>query len=124
MVTKPAPLWDALSQQCPTREVLARIGDKWTVLVITALSPHPQRRFSELRRDIEGISQKMLTQTLRGLERDGLVTRQVEPTVPVTVRYALTERGQSLARVLSAVRAWAYEQMDDIEASRHNYDTR
>ena len=66
----------------------------------------------------------MLTQALRGLERDGLVTREVEPTVPVTVRYALTERGQSLARVLDAVRAWAYEQMDDIEASRQDYDTR
>ena len=122
MVTDSAPRWDALSQQCPTRDVVARIGDKWTVLVITALSPHSDRRFSELRRDIEGISQKMLTQTLRALERDGLVTRTVEPTVPVTVRYALTARGTSLAAVVSEIRTWAYANIEDIQASRREHD--
>lgn len=118
------PYWDALSQDCPTREVLARIGDKWTVLVVTVLDAHTSRRFSQLRRDIEGISQKMLTQTLRALERDGLVNRNVEATVPVTVRYSLTDTGTSLARVLDHVRAWAYDNMDAIETARGNYDTR
>jgi DNA-binding HxlR family transcriptional regulator len=118
------PRWDALSQACPTREILARIGDKWTVLVVTVLDEHPTRRFSQLRRDVEGVSQKMLTQTLRALERDGLVDRQVEPTVPVTVRYSLTEQGRSLARVLDHVRAWAYTNMDTIEDARARYDKR
>ena len=119
-----APYWDALSQACPTREVLARIGDKWTVLVVTVLDAHASRRFAQLRRDIEGISQKMLTQTLRQLERDGLVHREVEATVPVTVRYSLTVPGRSLARVLDHVRAWAYANMDAIEAARRCYDAR
>ncbi|MFL5828767.1 MAG: winged helix-turn-helix transcriptional regulator, partial [Solirubrobacteraceae bacterium] len=73
--------WDMLKQQCPTRQVLTRIADKWTMLVITLLAEEEMLRFSELRRQIEGVSQKMLTQTLRGLERDGLVTRTVYPTV-------------------------------------------
>lgn len=126
MVTAPvhvqSPRWDALSQSCPTREVLGRIGDKWTVLVVSVLDAYSTRRFAELRRDIEGISQKMLTQTLRTLERDGLVDRQVEPTVPVTVRYSLTDRGRSLARVIDQVRAWAYSNMDAIERARQAYD--
>ncbi len=119
-----AARWDALSQQCPTREVLARIGDRWTVLVVTALEPQKNLRFSQLRRDIEGISQKMLTQTLRNLERDGLARREVEPTVPVTVRYSLTDRGRGLASVLTEVRAWAYTNMDAIVTSRQDYDGR
>lgn len=116
--------WDALSQRCPTREVLARIGDRWTVLIVTALEPHQNLRFSQLRRDIEGISQKMLTQTLRNLERDGLAQRDVEPTVPVTVRYSLTDRGRGLAAVLAQVRAWAYTNMGAIVTSRQDYDDR
>ena len=116
------PRWDALSQDCPTREVLARIGDKWTVLAVTVLDEHPGHRFSQLRRDIEGVSQKMLTQTLRALERDGLVRREVEATVPVTVRYSLTERGTTLARTLDAVREWAYANMSAITESRQAYD--
>jgi DNA-binding HxlR family transcriptional regulator len=122
--TNATPRWDALSQQCPTREVLARIGDKWTVLVVTALEPHDSLRFSALRREIEGISQKMLTQTVRQLERDGLVIREVEPTVPVTVRYSLTTEGHSLAGVVADVRAWAYAHMDDITEARRAYDLR
>jgi DNA-binding HxlR family transcriptional regulator len=118
----PRPRWDALAQACPTRDVLARIGDKWTVLVVTVLDAHEARRFAELRRDIEGISQKMLTQTLRALERDGLVDRDAQPTVPVTVRYSLTERGRTLARTLDPVRAWAYANMDAIEQARRRYD--
>jgi DNA-binding HxlR family transcriptional regulator len=115
--------WDMLKQQCPTRQVLTRIADKWTMLVITLLAEQEKLRFSELRRQIEGISQKMLTQTLRGLERDGLVTRTVYPTVPVTVEYRLTDLGRSLAETVSAIRSWAYANMDAIETARDRYDT-
>jgi DNA-binding HxlR family transcriptional regulator len=114
--------WDMLKQQCPTRQVLTRIADKWTMLVITLLSEEEMLRFSELRRQIEGVSQKMLTQTLRGLERDGLVTRTVYPTVPVTVEYRLTDLGRSLGETVGAIRSWAYSNMDEIEASRERYD--
>jgi DNA-binding HxlR family transcriptional regulator len=114
--------WDMLKQQCPTRQVLTRIADKWTMLVITLLSENQKLRFSELRRRIEGVSQKMLTQTLRGLERDGLVTRTVYPTVPVTVEYRLTDLGRSLGETVGAIRGWAYANMDDIEAARERYD--
>src|SRR5947209_6878485 len=114
--------WDMLKQQCPTRQVLTRIADKWTMLVITLLAEEEMLRFSELRRQIEGVSQKMLTQTLRGLERDGLVTRTVYPTVPVTVEYRLTDLGRSLGETVGAIRSWAYANMDEIEAARERYD--
>jgi DNA-binding HxlR family transcriptional regulator len=116
--------WDVLKQQCPTRQVLSRIADKWTMLVITLLAEEEMLRFSELRRQIEGISQKMLTQTLRGLERDGLVTRTVYPTVPVTVEYRLTDLGRSLGETVGAIQSWAYSNMDEIEAARERYDIR
>jgi DNA-binding HxlR family transcriptional regulator len=116
------PRWDMLKQACPTRQVLERIGDKWTTLVIASLTDVDALRFSELRRRIEGISQKMLTQTLRALERDGLVTRTVYPTVPVTVEYALTDLGRCLTDVVAAIRTWAYAHMDDITAARQSYD--
>jgi DNA-binding HxlR family transcriptional regulator len=116
--------WDMFRQQCPTRQVLTRIADKWTLLVLTLLAEDEKLRFSELRRQIEGISQKMLTQTLRGLERDGLITRTVYPTVPVTVEYRLTDLGLSLAETMDAVRRWAYANMDEIETARERYDTR
>jgi DNA-binding HxlR family transcriptional regulator len=103
-------------------KVLTRIADKWTMLVITLLAEEQKLRFSELRRQIEGVSQKMLTQTLRGLERDGLVTRTVYPTVPVTVEYRLTDLGRSLGETVSAIRTWAYAHMDEIEAARRHYD--
>jgi DNA-binding HxlR family transcriptional regulator len=109
--------FDVLDVACPTRQVLARIGDKWSMLVICALEPGT-RRFSELRRQIGGITQKMLTQTLRGLERDGLVTREAFPTVPVTVEYTLTPLGHSLAEAVDTLRSWAYAHMDDIETAR------
>jgi DNA-binding HxlR family transcriptional regulator len=116
--------WDMLKQQCPTRQVLTRIADKWTMLVITLLAEEDTLRFSELRRRIEGVSQKMLTQTLRGLERDGLVTRTVYPTVPVTVEYRLTDLGHSLGETVGAIRSWAYANMDEIETARERYDVR
>ena len=82
--------WDVMSVTCPTRQVLGRVADKWTMLVISALSAEDVLRFSALRRRVEGVSQKVLTETLRGLERDGLITRTAYPTVPVTVEYRLT----------------------------------
>jgi DNA-binding HxlR family transcriptional regulator len=118
----PDGVWDALNRACPTREVLSRIGDKWTMLVVTALAPHDHLRFSELRRHIDGITQKMLTQTLRTLERDGMVTRTVHPTVPVTVEYALTPLGRSLAEAVHVIRQWAYANMEEIQSSRERFD--
>jgi DNA-binding HxlR family transcriptional regulator len=112
--------WNMMSAACPTRQVLDRIADKWTMLVIVALQDGTLR-FSELRRGIEGISQKMLTQTLRALERDGMVERDVIPTVPVTVRYTLTPLGHSLADAVSVIRTWAYENMTTIEKARATY---
>jgi len=100
--------------------VLDRIADKWTMLVIVALE-HGTLRFSELRRSIDGITQKMLTQTLRALERDGLVEREVIATVPVTVRYSLTPLGHSLADAVGVIRTWAYTNMDAIDAARQAY---
>lgn len=116
--------WDALKADCPTRKVLAQIGDKWTMLVITALEGEDAVRFSELRRQIEGVSQKMLTQTLRALERDGLVTRTVYPTVPVTVEYRLTALGQSLTNAVDAIRDWAYGHMPEIERAQKEFDAK
>ncbi len=113
--------WDALKATCPTRQVLAHIGDKWTMLVITALEGDEAVRFSELRRRIEGVSQKMLTQTLRALERDGLVSRTVYPTVPVTVEYRLTALGRSLTQAIDAIRDWAYAHMPQIERAREQF---
>jgi len=106
---------------CPTRTVLDRIGDRWTTLVVLLLADRP-RRFSELGRMIEGISQKMLTQTLRGLERDGLATRTVHAEVPPRVEYELTDLGRSLIAPLSALDAWAREHIAAVETARERYD--
>jgi DNA-binding HxlR family transcriptional regulator len=114
--------WDVMSAACPSRQVLGRVADKWTMLVLSALSAEEVLRFSELRRRIEGVTQKMLTQTLRGLERDGLVERTVYPTVPVTVEYRLTALGHSLAAAVSVIKAWAYENIEDLERARDRYD--
>ena len=113
--------FDMLKAACPTRQVIDRIADKWTMLAVVALEASGTLRFSELKRSIEGISQKMLTQTLRTLERDGMVRREVEATVPVTVRYSLTPLGVSLASAVSALREWSYANMDAIETARGDY---
>jgi DNA-binding HxlR family transcriptional regulator len=113
--------WNMMNAACPTRQVLDRIADKWTMLVVVALQ-HGTLRFSELRRSVGGISQKMLTQTLRALERHGMVEREVIPTVPVTVRYTLTPLGHSLADAVSVIREWAYANMDAIETARAAYE--
>ena len=108
---------------CPTRQALDRIADKWTTLIIGLLEEGP-KRFSELQRGIGGISQKMLTQTLRTLERDGLVNRTVYPEVPPRVEYELTDLGRTLCEPIAAVRRWAEEHIDEVMASQAAYDRR
>jgi DNA-binding HxlR family transcriptional regulator len=104
-------------QGCPSRLALALISERWTPLIVGLLAERPHR-FGELRRKVEGISQKMLTQTLRNLERDGLLTRTAFPTVPVTVEYALTPLGQTLVPVLALIRDWAEQNAGAIVAAR------
>jgi len=112
----------ALKSDCAhVNEILARIGDKWTVLLIMLLGDGP-KRFNQMRRLIGGISQRMLTLTLRRLERDGLVRRHVFPTTPPRVDYELTELGQSLRGPISAFGEWAYTHRSRIEAARERFD--
>lgn len=108
---------------CRVREILDRVGDKWTVTVISELGGGP-RRFTELKRGIPGISQRMLTATLRGLERDGLVTRTVHPVVPPRVDYQLTSLGRTLLDTAWTLMNWALQHVDDIGAARRKYDAR
>jgi DNA-binding HxlR family transcriptional regulator len=115
--------YDVMAEACPTRQVIGRIGDKWTILVLYALG-EGTLRFSRLRSEVEGISQKMLTQTLRALERDGIVHRQVYATIPPKVEYSLTPLGQSLGGVIATVRHWSYAHMDEIDGARGVYDQR
>ncbi|HJR72883.1 MAG TPA: helix-turn-helix domain-containing protein [Luteimonas sp.] len=105
----------------PVREILSRVGDKWSILVIMLLSERAWR-FNELKRSIEGMSQRMLTLTLRNLERDGLVTRTVYPTVPPSVEYALTPLGESLCGPVSALGRWAQENSPRIDSARDRFD--
>jgi DNA-binding HxlR family transcriptional regulator len=102
-------------------EVLSRVGDKWTVLVVGELG-HGRKRFNEIRRALGSISQRMLTLTLRGLERDGLVTRTVFPTVPPRVDYELTKLGRSLLEPVSGIGLWARQNRATIEAARQRFD--
>ena len=106
---------------CFIREVLDRVGDKWSVLIVARLGNGP-RRFSELLRETEGISQRMLTLTLRSLERDGLLTRTVTPTVPPRVDYALTRLGRTLFDPLHALAAWAQQHRSAIGKARVRFD--
>ncbi|WP_134499892.1 winged helix-turn-helix transcriptional regulator [Microvirga pakistanensis] len=102
-------------------EILSRVGDKWSVQVVVQLGGEP-KRFNELRRDVGGISQRMLTLTLRGLERDGLVTRKIYPTIPPRVEYRLTELGCSLLNTVRALGSWAIENRDHILEARRRFD--
>lgn len=115
--------YDAFFATCPSRQVLAAISDKWFSLVTVVLAERP-RRYSELRSEIAGVSQKMLTQTLRSMERDGLVTRTVTAAVPVRVDYALTPLGHTLVPVLAAVKVWAESHIDEIHRAQDRYDQR
>src|SRR5215212_8846002 len=111
-----------LPEECrAVSEVLSRVGDKWTVLVVTMLGDRP-RRFNELRRAIGSISQRMLTLTLRGLERDGLVSRTVFPTVPPRVEYELTKLGRSLLEPVSGIGLWARQNRMAIQDARVRFD--
>lgn len=112
---------DAYNPDCPTRHVLDRIGDKWAVLVLLTLKDGPVR-FNLLRRRIGAISQKMLSQTLKSLERDGLVSRAAFPTVPVTVEYALTPLADGLIGLLEEITRWAEAHVGDVMAARRAYD--
>jgi DNA-binding HxlR family transcriptional regulator len=129
--------YDAFLAACPSRKLLDRISDKWVTLILAALGSdgsHQLRdnragepramRYSELSRLLAGVSQKMLTQTLRSLERDGLITRTATPTVPVTVSYELTDLGLSLHQMMRSLKTWAEMHMDDVLANRATHDTR
>jgi len=129
--------YDAYLANCPSRQLLDRISDKWVALILAALgngcrqksddgnSGEPRSmRYSELSRRLAGVSQKMLTQTLRSLERDGLLTRTVIPTVPVTVSYELTDLGLSLHHVMRDIKQWAEGHMDQVLANRADHDAR
>jgi len=117
--------YNVFRRNCPSRHVFDLVGERWTGLVLLALRGQAQRsaaqRFTTLRRQIEGISQKMLTQTLRELEQDGLINRQAFATVPVTVEYSLTPLGESLCEVIESLRAWAYANADEVSAARQRY---
>lgn len=108
-------------KNCPCRHILNRIADKWTALIVGRLQEGPQR-FTQLHRSIEGISQKMLTQTLRTLERDGLITRTVFPTVPATVEYALTDLGKTLIAPLEVLRSWSEHHKTEVLTAQKIYD--
>ncbi len=129
--------YDSFLANCPSRQLLDRISDKWVALILAALGsdgPHQpgadcvgeprSMRYSELSRRLAGVSQKMLTQTLRALEHDGLITRTVTPSVPVTVTYELTDLGLSLQQVMWGVKMWAEAHMDHVLANRKEYDNR
>jgi len=112
---------DAFNPNCPTRQLLDRIGDKWAMLAMLTLADGPVR-FNDLRRRIAGISQKMLSQTLKSLERDGLVVRTAFPTVPVTVEYALTPLAAGLIGLMAQITEWAETHIGQIAAARARYD--
>lgn len=115
----PAPVRAGEYEACPVTDVLRLIGDKWTVLVIVLLGQRPYR-YNELHRGIQGISQRMLTRTLRDLEQDGIARRTVFPTVPPSVEYSITELGQSLLVPLSAMADWAVDHHAEIAAARQS----
>lgn len=114
---------NAYLANCPSRTVLDLLGSKWTVLIVPTLVDGPVR-FGELRRRLDGITQKSLTQALRNLERDGLVIRTVYPTIPPRVEYSLTDLGRDSAALLESMRVWAEHHMADILTARQHYESR
>ncbi|KHN51176.1 winged helix-turn-helix transcriptional regulator [Pectobacterium fontis] len=113
--------YDVYAQHCPTRMILDRVADKWTLLILNILVERPMR-FNQLKRDVEGISQKVLSQTLKNLVRDGFVERTVFPTVPVTVEYASTQMGKTLAKPIAELTYWAEQNMDNVLLSQKKFD--
>ena len=114
---------NAYASDCPTRQLLDRIGDKWSALILLLLGDEAMR-FNALKRQVGGISQKMLSQTLRSLERDGLVRRDVEPTMPVSVTYAITPLGRELLDALRMLTDWAELRIGDVAQAQARYDSR
>jgi DNA-binding HxlR family transcriptional regulator len=112
---------DVYAADCPIRQILDRVGDKWAVLILLLLRERPMR-FNQLRRTIEGISQKMLSQVLKSLERDGLIRRHAFATVPVTVEYSITQLGLTLAVAVDSLRDWAEQNLKDVLAAQRRYD--
>ena len=112
---------DALYPDCPIRNVLSRVGDKWSMLVLFTLENNSSQRFKELQRNIPDVSQKMLTATLKTLEGDGLILREAFPEIPPRVEYSLTEKGKSLLPLINNLISWASENMEDIIESRKQY---
>lgn len=115
------PPWNVFDSHCPTRQVLDLIADKWTVLVIRRLSDGTLR-FAQLRRSVDGISQKVLTNILRGLERDGIVTRRIYASVPPKVEYSLTHLGRSLCGLVEGICGWAEANIERVQTAREAYD--
>ncbi len=113
---------DVYSAECPTRQILDRVGDKWAVLILLLLGEEAMR-FNQLRRAIEGISQKMLSQVLKSLERDGLIKRRAIATVPVTVEYSITPLGSTLAAAVDPLRDWAEHNLKEVLAAQRRYDS-
>ena len=113
--------WNSYAGTCPTRLILDRIADKWAVLLLGLLAKGP-RRFNQLRREIEGISQKMLSQSLKSLERDGLISRKATATVPVTVEYTITPLGGTLAATVDTLRVWAETHIEQVLTAQQRYD--
>ncbi len=113
--------YDVYENRCPTRMVLDRLANKWALLILDRLQEEPVR-FNQLRREIKGISQKVLSQTLKKLERDGLLSRTVHPSIPVTVEYSLTPLGQTLNKSVSVLAHWAEHNMDAVFAAQKAYD--
>lgn len=122
-VTTPVVVCETSQQECGVRDVLDRLGDRWSVIVVVELAAG-FKRFKELQRAVDGISQRMLTLTLRRLERDGLVLRTVYPTVPAQVEYELTEMGHSFTHLIKALGDWSIGHRDAIAEARRGYDAR
>ncbi|NNG38963.1 helix-turn-helix transcriptional regulator [Flexivirga sp. ID2601S] len=121
LATEKIEEFNAYFESCPSRKLLERISNKWAVLIMSRLSERSMR-YSELSKDIAGISEKMLTQTLRALERDGFVVRTVTPSVPPRTDYDLTESGRSLSVVITQLKSWAETHIDVIEIAQREYD--
>ena len=121
-LSETTPPWNVFDSNCPTRQVLDCIADKWTVLIIRRLAGGTLR-FAQLRRAVDGISQKVLTTTLRELERDGIVTRRIYASVPPKVEYSLTDLGQSLCGLVEGICGWAESNIGQVQAARLTYDS-
>lgn len=113
---------DILNVNCPSRTVLRHVTDRWTPMIVTVLTPRRKVRFKELRERVQGISPKVLTETLRSMERDGLVTRSVMASVPPRVDYELTDLGESITEPIQALREWAESHVGEVEAHRAQFD--